>query len=269
MKQVVFTTLFWATLFFGVDAPVLAGNMSSGFTYPTGATWTNNGNWLAAGCSEYQCSKYHLGRDIGASYNDVVYSMAPGRVKLNSTSTSDVEQKYMWIEYDLDDNVSHFYAVYGHVNSNLAQNAEVAQGVEVARIASWPDNDHLHLGIRPSGILTSGWGRGTIPTGWDGDKGTLPTNGFVAPWDYLSTHHPKGWSTPCNADPINLYVQFGASSDCGSSGDPMGSILSAISKAGNGGTININNGGRVSDPLNPVNKTVTLRPTGGAITLEP
>lgn len=73
----------------------------------------------------------------------------------------------------------------------------------------------------------------------------------------------------CNADLNNLYVQFGASSDCGSSTDPIGSLVSAITKANNGGTININNSGSAGGTLNPGGKTVTLRPTGGAITLSP
>lgn len=172
--------------------------LSSGFCSPTVGRINSNTNWLFAG-SEYYSGQYHIGSDYGSAYSagkgQPVYAVAPGKVTYNYTDRA-VDQAWIWIRFDLSDG-SQFCAVYGHIQSAPPVGTMVAIGQQVGVVGEWPgnsSNSHLHFGIRPAGELNSGWGKGSLPSGWNGDKSTLDVRGFVAPYDFLMNHHPKGYS---------------------------------------------------------------------------
>ncbi len=250
----------------------VAATMPSGFNYPTSATWTDNWNWLAAGggdtpscddvLNEYLCGKYHLGKDIGAAAGADVYAVGPGRIVHDGTGTSDVEQKFMWVEFDLSSG-GHFYVVYGHVNRTKPGN-DVAKGDVIATIASWPGNNHLHFGIRPDGYITSGWGRGSIPAGWNGNKNDLNKNGFVGPWDYLSTHQPAG--TGCIPNASDIWLDFGWGGPyTGCQQSPFSSLTTAIDALNSGGILHIRPGS--TSWTGTISKPMTLQAESGTVTI--
>jgi hypothetical protein len=179
--------------------------MQTGFYFPTDTVLTSNLNWMFAG-SHYFSGEYHTGSDIKATYRDNVYAVGPGKVVFVYTTISDVWQKFMWVQYELEGGGS-FYAVYGHVNATKRVGDTVTGGDVIATIATWdgssiPHNEHCHFGIRPEGIVTTvqdkgkatewGWGRAGLPSNYNGDPNTLDRHGFVAPYDYLMSHRPPG-----------------------------------------------------------------------------
>jgi hypothetical protein len=180
--------------------------MDSGFHYPTDSVLIDKGNWLATACDGYTKGKYHIGQDIGGRIGDPVYAVADGFVEETKNGNDVVNSKWIWIKHCLSDG-TYFYALYAHVNRSNSRSWNkgdpVRAGEPIATIADYPDNlssDHLHFGIRPEGILTSGWGHRQLPQKWDcrnQDKSKLDPRGFVAPYDFLSSHSPCGSGNQC------------------------------------------------------------------------
>jgi hypothetical protein len=165
--------------------------MPSGFYYPTDRVITNNGNWLASG-DAYFAGLYHIGEDIGGHIGDPVYAVADGTVvRMENYPDDVVNHRWMWVDHSLADG-SHFYALYAHISATKGNGDHVGAGEQIATIADYPPygagNDHLHFGIRPDGPLYSGWGRGSLPN--------IDPRGFVAPYDFLTSHSPSGATTP-------------------------------------------------------------------------
>lgn len=178
-----------STITTNVDPPPPPpGKPLADFHNPSSSDLTNNGNFLAAGSKEYVAGLYHLGKDMPEDEGTPVYAVGPGRVLVNGTATDDPVQKFMWVEFDLSDG-STFCAVYGHINSSKKVGQAVRTGEVIGKIAS-QSYTHLHFGVRPAGMITMGWGRGELPSRWNGDKSKLDRKGFVPPYDFLQTHHP-------------------------------------------------------------------------------
>ena len=108
-----------------------------------------------------------------------------------------VNNMLLWVEHRLSDG-TYFYALYAHIVKSKNNGDHVNAGEQIGTIADYPPsgtgNDHLHFGIRPAGPLDSGWGRGSLPANWNSnpDKNGLDRRGFVAPYDFLSSHAPWG-----------------------------------------------------------------------------
>lgn len=131
-------------------------------------------------------SKTHLGQDILATVDTIIYSIGEGIVKYNHTNPSDTTlfKKYwnsvLVIYYPAIDR--HVY--YGHINSSLAFGTWVQKGQAIGKIKPsyadgdirTPANDHLHLGIKKD-LVTSNWGYTTSGTSLT----TLENNGWRDP----------------------------------------------------------------------------------------
>src|SRR5258706_334333 len=87
-----------------------AQTMPTGWHYPTGASWSGTGNWLAVP-PNYTTGLYHLGRDIGGSLGSAVYAMADGTVEYEEHGGDVVNTQYVWLKHHCDDGSS-FYAIY-------------------------------------------------------------------------------------------------------------------------------------------------------------
>lgn len=172
----------------GAPSAALPGNRTlSGFCYPSTKTWSGPMGWLLAYPKYPYPGKFHRGSDIGEKVGSKIYALADGEVVRNGTSAPEVFQKHLWMRFKLADG-TWFYAVYGHVSSALKKGMQVKACDALGQVEklSWP---HLHFGIHPAGVSTP-WGMGKIPDGWDKDPATLPLNGWVMPWDYLQAHQP-------------------------------------------------------------------------------
>lgn len=245
-----------------------------GFDWPFGnktdtSGWSCAGNPFKGYCTPGNCGgnsgPYHPGEDWNKSGGDAgewIYAAGSGTVVASKAINLAGRGDLIIIQHDTPYGTR--YSCYLHVTNRLfGVGASVTRGQPIAQIYNM-SGSHLHFEMRTSVDVNNLYPHDD-GVGYYYSTTAIDQDGFISPTDEINAHRPSS----CNADPMNLYVQFGASSDCGSSSDPMGSLLSAISKAGNGGTININNSGSAGGTLNPTGKTVTLRPTGGAVTLGP
>ncbi len=172
--------------------------MLTGFYSPTPVLLNSNTNWLYYG-SSYFTGLYHLGCDLGSAYGSTagspVYAVAPGWIRHDATGLA-ADQAFMWVEFQLNTGGT-FFVVYGHVSikPGLEDNEFVNAGEIIGHVKNQGSNTHTHFGVRPSGVLLSGWGRGTLPANFNGDVNTLDHRGFVAPYTYLMSHSPPSSNT--------------------------------------------------------------------------
>ena len=162
----------------------------TGLYYPTGSS--NLGpyaNWLASGCpgggGTYFDNEYHIGHDYQSDLGEPVYAIADGTVLSISNNGWGTNNVGIFIKHKLS-NGNYFLALYGHIRSSISANDDVMAGVPFATIGSWPDGDHLHLGIVPGNTLPpSPWGRM--------DCNSWPsTNGFINPIIWIENQTPNG-----------------------------------------------------------------------------
>ena len=106
----------------------------------------------------------HLGVDLPAPEGAVVRSPITGTVVINRTDRRESFNKYLIVR-DSENEQEH---VFGHIDSDLAEIAEVGVGSELGTIVSAGTGPHLHWGINSGSILdtfSDGWGFGRAPLG--------------------------------------------------------------------------------------------------------
>lgn len=162
----------------------------TGFYWPTGGTPIILQKWLAHGCDEsgtYFDGSYHIGLDIDAQVGDPVYSISPGRVIRISPGGWGLTNKAAIIQHFLKDGTP-FFAVYGHIHTDLVEQQEVLAGQEIGTIGYWADGNHLHLGVFP-GELKNPLGVLDCPNNYS-PNAKLETNGTADPMEWLLTRYP-------------------------------------------------------------------------------
>jgi hypothetical protein len=162
----------------------------TGFYYPTGTSSLGDyAGWLASGCfgnEDYftDPDQYHIGADIEASTGDPVYPVSFGKVAYKSTSADwGVGNAGVVIRHILPDGTT-FFALYGHVVSDIRVGECVLPTKSFASIGDWPYGVHLHFGINPGASMpASNWGK--MPC-----ERWAETNGFVDPVAWIENKKP-------------------------------------------------------------------------------
>jgi len=241
-----------------------AQTMSSGWYWPT-----EQGNSVLFGWLQQNPNfgnKYHLAIDLRNNANRPVYSIGDGVILYSEEHNGygcngDCKGGTVLARYQAADG-TWFTVLYGHLDNYRGTGTVSAQEVIGYSLPDW-NPPHLHFAVHPGYDPVSNWYAGYTPS-------TSQLYGFTDPLPFLNAH-PRTVVDPCaGLDLNNLYVQFGwGSNDCGTAANPLNSLQTAIGKVNGGGTININNSGSAGGTLNPIGKTVTLRPTGGPVTLTP
>ncbi len=195
---------------------------ATGFYYPTGSkNWGSYAGFLAIPPT-YTTGYCHLGKDVSADFGDAVYAIADGTVYYVSLGAwsiicdvgqndnccnsghSDFCNVCLVVQHKLSDGTK-FLAFYGHVQSSLSKGDVVYAGEQIATIGHWyGGSDHLHFGIHPEVKLPTYFGRVPIS---DPPPDPLPTDGFVAPINYIETHAPLGSPTPPPPAPPVVFTE--------------------------------------------------------------
>ncbi|MBU6187667.1 MAG: peptidoglycan DD-metalloendopeptidase family protein [Cyanobacteria bacterium REEB444] len=129
---------------------------------------------------------YHTGYDIDtANSNPTVYSIADGTVKWNSSGSPRYKNNFdKYFNAFVIIQHGNFYAYYGHITSNLRENATVKKGSPIGSIRDAYNqsnrlnrqNNHLHISISPNrDWVRERWGYQLTPNG---------LNQFVNPSTY-------------------------------------------------------------------------------------
>ncbi|MGH9013833.1 MAG: M23 family metallopeptidase [Acidimicrobiia bacterium] len=175
-------SVIWAG---ATDKPALAApQFPTGYQYPTETTTiSSGGHWLAQGpgCpnpSGYLANEYHLGADLAQSSGGV-YAVGSGQVVGVNPNWDGVGNYAVAILHTNGDG-SQFVALYGHVQSPIANGATVTKGQQIATIGSLA---HLHFGIRPGNTVN--WTGNLSCSNWPN------TVGFADPIAYLNSHTPS------------------------------------------------------------------------------
>jgi len=149
----------------------------------------------------------HLGIDYGVAAGANVYSICDGVVTSESKDFTDNQNggrnnySSYWnsrvvVQCNYLD--TPFLVIYGHVDQALSSGTVISAGQKIAEIAPaysssnirWPNNDHLHFGLKESdsvfGNLPGGWGFGIGPDNVLLDQ--IEYYGFRDPIHYLCQH---------------------------------------------------------------------------------
>lgn len=186
--------------------------LSTGFFWPTNpAVQAYYAGFMADSCTKltgndhYFYQKYHVGTDIQAGLDSQVIAIADGTVLYYShdaswgTDNRDGEvNDGLVIKHSLDDpNHSVFYAVYGHIRTELRVGSPVTAGQKIGTVGMWRyqddknawirGKDHLHFGIQPGdGFLNPlHWGIMDCPAALPIDQ-----KGYVDPIEFIENHRP-------------------------------------------------------------------------------
>jgi len=195
----------------------------TGFFWPTGTNILGGySGWLYDDCSwsrpkkygSYVGGRYHIGKDIGPNLDVPVYPIADGKVvKINKGSgsgwpgkTKGENNEGVFIEHTLSTGKK-FIALYGHIVSDIKENANVKAGVPFANVGPYDyeengqlvDAPHLHFAIVPTNVVPGEpYGRMPCPkdSPADGIDG-VDKHGFEDPIKWIRTQTPlKGTVQP-------------------------------------------------------------------------
>ncbi|MCF7998497.1 MAG: M23 family metallopeptidase [Methylovulum sp.] len=146
-----------------------------------------------------------------------VYAICDGVVKVASSSTTTIANRFTVIEHTCLGFTGKLYAYYGHINpsSGIAVSTKVTKGQQIGVVASYKsggyDNSHLHFALATK-YFSNGWGYvdiGKVTTS-DCNKTSVTTRR-----DALLS---KGWIDPASFSAAiglgSLYLQGGASGNC-------------------------------------------------------
>jgi hypothetical protein len=213
MKIRLFLTVLAVSSFITYSRSICAQESTpKGFYYPTGSSnFRISTPWLAANCDnsgEYITiggdRKYHVGADIVPNDRDQVvgssvYAISDGLVVYrsdNPTSGWGDGNIALVIRHELSSGKP-FFAIYGHIRSNLNEGKFVNAGQSFATIGPlFDENDipihHLHFGIN-LGIVSPRTGEPVEPRinlGIMSCSDWPDTNGFVDPITWIETQKP-------------------------------------------------------------------------------
>jgi hypothetical protein len=192
---------------FLISSAVLASDLDrtdTGFVYPLGKRdfSSSNGWWLSKD-TNYFPGEYHIGVDMMAEFNSIVYAVADGKAKKRSSSDWGDGNCAAVIEHKTSDGKV-FTAIYGHLqcSSLIADNSDVYIGQPIGRIGDWPHGDHVHFGIHDgsySTIAKSGWGRRLVDGNWTNPCVGSCLNTFISPVEFIENNYAYNPSTEVQA----------------------------------------------------------------------
>jgi hypothetical protein len=183
---------------------------TTGFYWPTTPpVKVYYASFLADGCStltgnqNYFKGEYHVGTDIQAALDSNIHAISDGVVVYYSHNSDwgtderdgQVNDGLVIKHYLIDH--SAFYAVYGHIRSNLRVGDTVLAGNVIGKVGMWRykddrgdwirGQDHLHFGIQPGNdfLNPKAWGIMKCP-----EKLPIDPKGYVDPIVFIETHTP-------------------------------------------------------------------------------
>jgi hypothetical protein len=169
-----------------------------GYRYPTDSTAISVGFASGSGCpspGNYISGYKHLGADFPRPVGAAVHAVGAGSVVRVSTGGWGSGNVALGIQHRNSDG-STFVALYGHIRTSLGVGARVSAGQQIGTVGSYSEGSHVHLGVAPGGLPSSGLGM--LPCSTSG------TNGFVDPIAYLRDRRPEG-STPPGSNPFGHF----------------------------------------------------------------
>lgn len=102
----------------------------------------------------YFFDDYHNGMDVMARYGTPVYTISSGIVKQISTGgwTKSGTTNVGVVIAHFTNTGQEFWAVYGHIeastlNSQIKINAQVPAGMQIGKVGTWANGNHLHFGV--------------------------------------------------------------------------------------------------------------------------
>ncbi|GAP40467.1 peptidoglycan DD-metalloendopeptidase family protein [Flexilinea flocculi] len=217
----------------------------TGFYWPTGTdNWVTGGPYMGQACKPpytYDAGPgtYHIGWDIMQDENTSVRAIADGQVDWvstggwadddYSTATPQVDQNVaLVIKHKLNDGTS-FFAVYGHIRTDLMQNATVTAGEAIGTIGPWKYGTHLHFGIYESAIMPTKHGRLPCPALGDAfEASMLDEKQWRNPYVWITTKYPGNYLE--NTASSNSVASFGALAQSITSNQLHGKIVFVASK---------------------------------------
>lgn len=156
------------------------------------SNFPTTGGYRAFGVYDSQLRAYHNGADFQASVGTNVYALRDGYVIYSKEASSfgsidPSSNGGVIIIKHQDNNGNYFYAVYGHLNRNLATNetgrpgAFVSRGQLIGTIRTFKYGTslcpHLHLSIYTgTSFPTTGWGYSASLANWVDPVNYLNTN---------------------------------------------------------------------------------------------
>jgi murein DD-endopeptidase MepM/ murein hydrolase activator NlpD len=169
--------------------------LDSGFCWPLNAAHNKIATpFLEPGSDHggsYFNGEYHIGTDISAPLNAVVWPVADGEVihaSYNGWSAGATNNYALLVKHTTSTGEP-FIALYGHMiipSKKWKKGDEVYVNKPIGVIGDWNAGDHLHLSIwsNKSSIPGGKYGRGK----WSEYPETY---GQVDPINFLNTHYPK------------------------------------------------------------------------------
>lgn len=179
----------WAFQLCDIDGCTAVGGQKTptGFYWPTGTGGPgNHANFLAMGCygnTDYLENMYHIGKDFEVNSGAPVIAVSDGEVESVSYNGWGKGNIALVVRHWLYNGLS-FYALYGHVQSNLSAGSPVSAGDTIATVGPYGQEPHLHFGVNLESIFPRK-NYGKMPCNkWPN------RNGFVEPVNWITTQQP-------------------------------------------------------------------------------